>query len=76
MIGLPGSVLVFAALLIAPNPSAAQQQQMNMPETKSVTSYHPGLGELMTAFVQPRHIKLGLAGTSGTGPMPPTNWAN
>lgn len=24
--------------------------------------YHPGLGDLMTATVQPRHIKLGLAG--------------
>lgn len=31
-------------------------------------SYHPGLGDLMTATVQPRHIKLGLAGSQ-------QNWA-
>jgi hypothetical protein len=35
---------------------------MNMDEVKSNAPYHPGLGDLMTAFVQPRHIKLGLAG--------------
>jgi len=49
------------------------QQKMEMPgvdmgETHSAAPYHPGLGELMTAFVQPRHIKLGLAGAAG-------NWA-
>lgn len=37
---------------------------MDMHETKSTAPYHPGLGELMTAFVQPRHIKLGLAGAA------------
>jgi hypothetical protein len=67
--------IAILALFVAP--AAAQQQPMNMPgmtpsarsmpgmETEEVTSkepYHPGLGELMTAFVQPRHIKLGLAG--------------
>jgi hypothetical protein len=35
---------------------------MEMEETTSAAPYHPGLGDLMTAFVQPRHIKLGLAG--------------
>ena len=30
--------------------------------------YHLGLGELMTAFVQPRHIKLGLAGNEQNWP--------
>ena len=35
---------------------------MRMHETKSAAPYHPGLGDLMTAFVQPRPIKLGLAG--------------
>jgi hypothetical protein len=54
-------------LLAALAPPGAAQQHMNMPgmnmhETKSAAPYHPGLGELMTAFVQPRHIKLGLAG--------------
>ncbi len=52
--------------LAAPLPGMAQQHGsmpgMNMQETKSAAPYHPGLGELMTAFVQPRHIKLGLAG--------------
>jgi hypothetical protein len=48
-------------VLVAPEPTAAQQPK-NVPETKSAAPYHLGLGELMTAFVQPRHIKLGLAG--------------
>ena len=56
------SLDIAAALLIFALPAAAQQQPpMNMEEIKSAAPYHPGLGELMTAFVQPRHIKLGLA---------------
>jgi hypothetical protein len=67
MPSLPHSVLAGLALVVlAASPGAAQQRGsisgMNMPETKSAAPYHPGLGELMTAFVQPRHIKLGLAG--------------
>jgi hypothetical protein len=47
----------FAVLLVlGPPESSTAQQQMNMPETKSAAPYHPGLGELMTAFVQPRHM--------------------
>lgn len=53
----------FAAMV---RPTAAQQPMampgMTMSEERSAAPYHPGLGELMTAFVQPRHIKLGLAG--------------
>ena len=69
MISLPRLVFAAAALLllVASGPSAAQQP-MNMPETKSAAPYHPGLGELMTAFVQPRHIKLGLAGNARNWP--------
>ena len=69
MIGLPRLVFAAAALLllVASRPGAAQQP-MNMPETKSAALYHPGLGELMTAFVQPRHIKLGLAGNARNWP--------
>jgi hypothetical protein len=52
---------------VTPEPTMAQQQ-MNMSETKSAAPYHPGLGELMTAFVQPRHIKLGLAGNEQNWP--------
>jgi len=71
---LPRSIFALAVLIAAAMPSAAQQK-MNMPgmggkampgmdmdEVTSKAPYHPGLGELMTAFVQPRHIKLGLAG--------------
>ena len=32
------------------------------PPIKSPPPFSPGLGDLMTAFVQPRHAKLGLAG--------------
>jgi hypothetical protein len=31
-------------------------------------AFHPGLGDLMTAFVQPRHTKLGLAGNEQNWP--------
>ena len=31
-------------------------------------AFHPGLGDLMTALVQPRHIKLGLAGNDKNWP--------
>jgi hypothetical protein len=68
-----------AAACLAPLPAPAQQHQnmpgmtmpgssmpgMDMHETKSTAPYHPGLGDLMTAFVQPRHTKLGLAGAAG-----------
>ena len=70
MISVPRSVLALAAAFlvsVAPNPGTGQQR-MKMPETKSATPYHPGLGELMTAFVQPRHIKLGLAGNEQNWP--------
>jgi|HubBroStandDraft_6_1064221.scaffolds.fasta_scaffold671874_1 hypothetical protein len=60
------SALGLLSALAWPPPSAAQQPTtmpgMTMPQTKSAAPYHPGLGELMTAFVQPHHIKLGLAG--------------
>lgn len=41
---------------------------MDMQEVKSAAPYRPGLGDLMTAFVQPRHIKLGLAGAQQNWP--------
>ena len=65
MPNLPRSIIAGLVLvaLAAPRPGLAQQRgSINMQETKSAAPYHPGLGELMTAFVQPRHIKLGLAG--------------
>jgi hypothetical protein len=63
--------LRLAVLSLVLSLPAAAQQQPSMPamqEAKPETPDHPGLGELMTAFVQPRHIKLGLAGTQ-------QNWA-
>src|SRR5580700_6948635 len=65
MTSSPRSILALAILLVSAVPGTARQQ---MDESKSAAPYHPGLGELMTAFVQPRHIKLGLAGAAG-------NWA-
>ena len=68
---LIGSLAMLAAIA-ALQPGAAQQQggmpAMTMHEAKSAAPYHPSLGELMTAFIQPRHIKLGLAGTAANWP--------
>ena len=69
------SPLRLAALaLILAVPAAAQQPAkmpgMNMPpamdmaDVFSKAPFRPGLGDLMTALVQPRHIKLGLAGVA------------
>jgi|SRR5579863_1043497 len=66
------STLAVAVLAALAGPAVAQQKQampgMDMDEVTSDQPYHPGLGELMTAFVQPRHTKLGLAGMA-------QNWA-
>jgi hypothetical protein len=63
-------MLACTLLIAVAAPAAAQQKMpsMGMSEAKSDAPYHPGLGELMTALVQPRHIKLGLAGGA-------QNWA-
>lgn len=52
-----GAVALFLMLAAANLPAAAQQ-----------STFRPGMGDLMTAFVQPRHLKLGLAGSE-------QNWA-
>jgi hypothetical protein len=51
-------LLAFTAICTALALGAAAQT----PPAKSPPPFSPGLGDLMTAFVQPRHIKLGLAG--------------
>ena len=67
-------LLAFAAFAAVALPQfAAAQQHMNMPgmdmhESKSTAPYRPGLGDLMTTLVQPRHIKLGLAGQAQNWP--------
>ncbi|SRR6266851_569020 len=71
---LPRLILASIVLgaLVAPLPGMAQQHgsmpAMPMHETKSASPYHPELGDLMTAFVQPRHTKLGLAGSDQNWP--------
>jgi hypothetical protein len=72
-------LLLALAVLVAATVPGVAQQKMNMPaktmsdmdmhETKSNAPYRPGLGELMTAFVQPHHIKLGLAGAAQNWPL-------
>jgi hypothetical protein len=59
--------LIMLSILATPA-SVGAQQKMDMGEVHSAAPYHPGLGELMTAFVEPRHIKLGLAGAAGNWP--------
>jgi len=75
---LPRSILMLIVVAAFVAPGAAQQKTtmpgMNMPaksmpgmdmdEVKSNAPFRPGLGDLMTAFVQPRHTKLGLAGAA------------
>jgi hypothetical protein len=48
--------VALAAALAVPSPAIAQRQ------------HRAALGDLMTAFVQPRHIKLGLAGSEQNWP--------
>lgn len=43
---------------------SASMPGMDMDEVFSKVPFRPGMGDLMTAFVQPRHIKLGLAGAA------------
>jgi hypothetical protein len=67
------AILTLIITLAEPRPSDAQQRPnmpgmtmpgMNMEDVYSNKPFRPGLGELMTAFVQPRHTKLGLAGAA------------
>jgi hypothetical protein len=46
------------------NMPAQKMPGMDMEDEFSKLTFQPGLGELMMAFVQPRHIKLGLAGAA------------
>jgi hypothetical protein len=57
MRGLPSLFIVPAMLAAFAGAGMAQT-----PAQPAPPSYRPGLGDLMTATVQPRHIKLGLAG--------------
>lgn len=58
------SIAAFAALALLTGATIAIAQTRNPP----AGPYEPGLGDLMTTTVQPRHIKLALAGRE-------KNWA-
>jgi len=62
--GLP-FVLLTAGILIL---GSAYAQTPAPPQAAAPAGYRPGLGDLMTMTVQPRHTKLGLAGQE-------KNWA-
>ncbi|MBI3514227.1 MAG: cytochrome c [Proteobacteria bacterium] len=51
------SVIVLAAVLVLAVPAIGSAQNAAAPP-----AYRPGLGDLMTMTVQPRHIKLAVAG--------------
>jgi hypothetical protein len=50
---------------IAQTPATAAS---SAPAATPMPDYHPSLGDLMTMAIQPRHIKLGLAGQQGNWP--------
>jgi hypothetical protein len=55
------AALATATVVMAAHFASAQQSSVS-------AAYRPGLGDLMTMTVQPRHIKLGLAGQQGNWP--------
>jgi len=59
MIKRPIAAIVLVAGLAGSIAMGADAQAPSSPRTPS---FQPDLGDLMTAFVQPRHIKLGLGG--------------
>jgi hypothetical protein len=64
-------IVVVAAVLaaaVAPPIATAQNPQAPTPQPTTSPAYRPGLGDLMTMTVQPRHIKIALAGRE-------KNWA-
>ena len=67
------TALVLAVCAFAATPSAPAQIGTTGAQAPAATSppqpeYHPSLGDLMTMAVQPRHLKLGIAGRE-------KNWA-
>jgi hypothetical protein len=60
-----GALAVLAALA-APNFGSAQAPPVV--KSEALPTYRPGLGDLMTMTVQPRHIKLALAGREKNWP--------
>jgi hypothetical protein len=61
---LAGSVLAGLGLGAAAMTAAAQAPQQQQPQ-----AYRPGVGDLMTATIQPRHAKIMLAGREANWPL-------
>jgi len=64
----PLAMLTTLLLLAGVAPGMAQTVQQPDTVGAAAAPYTPTMGDLMNAFVQPRHAKLGLAGKAG-------NWA-
>lgn len=62
------TIVVILAAAAAPPIATAQNPQAPTPPAAAPQAYRPGLGDLMTMTVQPRHIKIALAGRE-------KNWA-
>lgn len=62
MTGHRFAMVLTAALAALAMPDAVIGQPSGGIPAPAPATYRPGLGDLMTATVQPRHIKLGLAG--------------
>jgi hypothetical protein len=60
-------IIAITLLLSAPGVGLAQGVAAKMDAT-APPDYHPSMGDLMTMAIQPRHVKLGLAGQQ-------KNWA-
>ena len=65
------SVLALGLILLAAvQPDIARSAETEgATATKALEPYAPGLGDFMTAYVQPHHIKLWQAGNAGNWPL-------
>jgi len=73
-IGMPLALLAGAITLTLVDLGNAQTSASS--EAAQPEAYRPSFGDLMTIAIQPRHIKLGLAGQEKIGPTPRTNFAS
>jgi len=63
------SLALVSGVLTLSLPGLGHAQAPATPQGATPQAYRPGLGDLMTMTVQPRHIKLGLAAQERTGAM-------
>jgi len=70
LIAVLGFLVPAAPLFLAAQPAAQTGPSGPGPsQAQPPPAYRPGLGDLMTMTVQPRHIKLGLAGREKNWPL-------